>query len=132
MSSKINKIVELYIKIEDMIQQFNNCYVQGAYSELQQGCVESIAEIKQLCGDEYQNIQEPLCRIKELLINSSGEAKIYDAIKKIFVQYKSIVERWYVITIHSEETYNEELLENYYQTGYDKNALLIYIFEMLK
>lgn len=33
----------------------------------------------------------------------------------------------YAMCIHGEDSYKEEIIENYYKTNYDKNALLIYI-----
>lgn len=125
MQRKIEEIAQIYIKIDDMVQKFNKDNVRESYAELKQGCMECIIGIKEICDDEHKDLLEPLCKIEKLLESSDGEE--YNIIKRFFMQYREIVARWYEMTIHNEDTYNEELLENYFQTGYQKNALLIYI-----
>lgn len=115
------------IKLLDYVFEMNENILHAIEDEdadAQNRCLEILSSIKSRMhgfNDNLENLMDSL--IKSVQYNFGNK----ELLKSIVNKMNEIVRKLYMSLVRSEETYKNELIENYYHTDYRRKALIIYI-----
>lgn len=129
MNSLLNTIEimdQIHVCFNLLKQELQNYYETGFAVENKQLCLQYLAEIKEYSQSLNLEITSLIKNISELLCRNIN-ITLYNNINLFLQKTEDIFSNIYMRTISSENSYNEVYIENYFQTDYEKTAILVYI-----
>lgn len=125
-SEKLTAMTRSYTSTEALAARFDQPYAEWSTQE-DISAIRNLIDDIQCPGDSVRlPLQEILARLR-LLLKPPVQEDSYTTAKQIVAMLYEIIQKWYLIRIHDETTYNEVLLYNHFQTHHKKKALMIYI-----
>ena len=123
---KVQKMDKISVGLELLMDDLQHYYEADFSEEWRITCFNRLAEIRNDCHELKLEITKLLEKIQGL-ITEPFDIQRYNTICTFLQKTRDIFYKLSLYNIHSEDTYKEECLENYYGTQYDKRVLLVYI-----
>lgn len=126
LDEKINAMDRLYGQMENLF----HCYVKWRTEDWtkkgREECKWALQSLRE-CGCESDVFPEDVANNLGYVFDKEERPEILLSIEDILSQLLQNVKKMYLACMHDEGSYHKVLLENYYNTAYDKNALLFYL-----
>lgn len=126
MIDKIQKMDKISVGLELLSDDLRKCYEENFQEQWRLIAYNRLTELKNYSEELQLEITGVLVQIQGLIVETLNE-ELYTTVDYFLQKTREIFSKLYLYNIHSEETYKEECIENYYGTEYEKNALLVYI-----
>lgn len=126
--NKIQRMDEIYTGIEklniDLINYKELDFPGGWQAEIGN----RLEELKCISQELNLEITALLDRIQEL-VKGTHDYSGFEMVRAFLKKTGDIFTQSYIRFLYDENSYKEELLENYYGTDHEKNALLVYLLQ---
>ena len=126
MIEKIRKMDKISVGLELLVTDLQKCYEENYQEQWRKVAYNRLTELKNDSNELHLEITGLLDKIQGLIAGALDD-ELYSMVYSFVQKTQDIFNKLYLYNVHSEETYKEECIENYYGTQYEKNALLIYI-----
>lgn len=124
--STIETMDQIHVCFNLLKQELQNYYETDFAVEEKQLCLQYLTEIKEYSLSLNLEITSLINNISELLYKDIN-ITLYNNINLFLQKTEEIFSNIYMRTISSENSYNEVYIENYFNTNYEKTAILVYI-----
>lgn len=125
-SDKLTAMTRSYTSTEALFHKFDLPYAEWS-TQINITDIHNLIDNIQCPKD---SVGLPLYETTEklrFLLRPPVQENSYMIAKQIISMLFEVIQKWYLLNIHDEATYNEVLIANHYQTHNEKRALIIYI-----
>jgi len=126
--NKIQRMDEIYTGIEKLNIDLINYKELGFPGGWQAEIGNRLEELKCISQELNLEITALLDKIREL-VKGTHDYSGFEMVRAFLKKTGDIFAQSYIRFLYDENSYKEELLENYYGTGHEKNALLVYLLQ---
>lgn len=126
LDEKLVQMDRLFLLAKKLLEEYQRFRESGWQQPGREQCIAVMNDFKQTssaAGVEIEDVTNMLVQV----FWQDREGGTLSGLEHVLQQLAAQIQQLYLACMHDEASYHKVLLENYYQTSYEKNALVFYL-----
>lgn len=126
LDEKLVQMDQLFLLVKKLLEEYQKFRESGWQQAGREQCISVMNDIRQTAaaaGVSINDVADTLARV----FWQDREGSVLSELEHVLTELLARVQQMYLACMHDEASYHKVLLENYYQTNYEKNALVFYV-----
>ncbi len=126
LDEKLVQMDQLFLLVKKLLEEYRKFRGSGWQQAGREQCISVMNDMRQTAAAAGVTIDDVADTLAQVFWQDR-EGNVLSELEHVLMELLVRVQQMYLACMHDEASYHKVLLENYYQTAYEKNAVVFYV-----